>query len=509
MGGAMPDAVAVALLALSGAGALVGLLVAQQRGAAAGRGRLVLGGLGLTLLLLLARGVAGRLLPPGEVAQAALDQGLAALSALAIAFTIDAALRRWLWFGRLREGDHSKVPNILIGLASLGGYALTLLLVASQVLGLDVTAVAATSGVVAIVLGVSAQQTLGQVFAGLALNMARPFRAGDSVQVDGSWGVVVDADWRAVTLRTYEGTLVTLPNMLVAAAKVTNLGAPDATLRQSIAFVVEPGTPPGRVQLVAAEALRGLPHVLAQPAPLVLVRAFEDRGIACDALFWHRDPNLFILRRDEAAQALWYAFRRAGIQVAAHRRLLAAPEGAIAAPPEAPPPLPDLLRRAPLTAAFREEERAALAARARLHPFAAGERIIRQGEPGGSLYLILEGSVGVRLEEAGAEAEIYTQGPGETFGHMSALTGAPRFATVRAREHLVVAEFGQEALAEIVAAHPEAVEAVAREILRIEAAHRGLAEARAAAAMAPEEAGLLDRLAERIRAFLGEARGGR
>ncbi len=511
----MIDAIGLALLAGSAAAALLCLLAWRGRGRARG---IVLGA-SLALFLLLARPMLERLLPALVAAppglRMAIDQGLAALAAFAAAFALDQAIRRYLWYGRLRDGDHSRVPTILIGLASAGGYALTGLLVASLVLGLDVTAVAATSGVVAIVLGVSAQQTLGQVFAGLALNMARPFRLGDSLQIDGVWGVVEDADWRAVTLRTYEGTLVTLPNMLVASQRVTNLGDPGRAIRHAIPFVADAEVPPGRVRAVALAALAAQPQVLAAPAPLLLAKGFEDRGVLYEALFWARDPNLTILRRDEAAQALWYAFARAGIPFALHRRLLALPDGARPpVPPEDPAEaaarLLGWLRRSPLYASFPAAELEALAQRARCRAFAAGERIMRQGAAGASMFVVLEGQVSVRLEGPdGAEAEIYTQGEGETFGHLSALVGAPRVATVRAMTHLLAAEIGRDGLAPLIAAHPELVEVVARETLRIEEAQMALGRARAAGMEAggADQAGILDRLAERIRAFLGAGRG--
>lgn len=510
---AMADALGFALLAAAAAAALLCLIVWRSRGRSRG---LWLGG-SLLVLFLLTRLMLERLLPALVAAppavRAVLGQGLATLAALAGAFTLDAALRRFLWYGTLRDGDHSKAPNILIGLASLALFLLTLLFIAAEVFGLDVTAVAATSGVVAIVLGVSAQQTLGQVFAGLALNLSRPFRIGDSVQMDGVWGVVVDANWRGVTLRTYEGTHVTLPNLLVAASRLTNLDAPHHDLRQKIHFVADPDTPPGRVQAVALAAMAGVPHVLAQPAPLVLFTEFEDRGVGYDAFFWHRDPNVYILRRDEVGHALWYAFRREGIAIAVNRRLLAAPEGA------ARPPAPEetaaeqarllaILRRNRLFAQFPEPDLQALATRTRRRLFAAGERIMRQDEQGSSLFVILEGQVSVRLEDAeGGEAEIYTQGPGEVFGHMSALTGAARFATVRAAGHLVLEEMDKATLAPLIAAHPELVEQVARETLRIDAGHAALRQARdrdGAAMGEAEHAGLLDRLAERIRKFFGD-----
>ena len=463
-------------LLLGGGATLLLCLVALR--VAPGARRLWLG-LAAAVLLWFAR-VALQRLPPEvlpAMPPAALAQVLTALSAFAAAFAVDGAIRRWLWYGRLGESGRSRVPDIVIGLASLCGYGLTALAVASLVLGLDVTAVAATSGVVAIVLGVSAQQTLGQVFAGLALSLSRPFRIGDSLQVDGIWGRVMQADWRAVTLRTYEGTQVTLPNTLVAAARLTNLQAPADMLRHAIPFVVEIDAPPGQVQAVALAAMAGMESVLSAPAPLVLFKNFEERGVLYEALFWHRDPNLYILRRDEVGQALWYAFQRAGIPVAVHRRLLAGPEGS-GAVALAPPPhgeLAALLRATRLWGDLPDAELAALAERARRVSYAAGERIMREGEHGGAMFLLLEGAVSVRLTDpAGGEREIYTQQRGEICGHMSALTGAPRFATVRASGPVTLAALDKASLAPLVDALPEVVEAVAQEILRIHQAERDL-----------------------------------
>lgn len=510
----MMNSIGIALLAASALAALLCLLAWRGRG----RHRGILLGLSLLVLFVVLRVMIERLLPAlieaPPMLRSLIGQVLAALAALAAAFMIDAAIRRFLWYGRLRDGEHSRVPTILIGLASLGGYALTGLVVASEIFGLDVTALAATSGIVAIVLGVSAQQTLEQGFAGLALNMSRPFRLGDSVQIDGVWGVVVDANWRAVTLRTYEGTLVAMPNMLVASTRLTNLDQPHHELRQQIPFIIDADVPPGQVRDVALAAMAGLPHVLSDPAPLLLLKTFEDRGVAYEAIFWHHDPNLTILRRDEVAQALWYALRRAGIPISVHRRLLALPDSAT--PPfidesaAEPAQLLALLRQSPLTAGFPEAELQAVAVRARRRLFAAQERIIRQNEQGDSMFAVLSGTLSVRLEDArGVEREIYTQGPGDIFGHMSALTGAPRFATVRALGPLLLAELDKASLAPMIAAHPEMVDYVAQEILRIDAAHAALLRAGAPdmANAGEGQTGLLDRLGDRIRGFFGDREG--
>lgn len=465
----------------------------------------------LAVPLLIATVILARL-PPGtfpNMPPAALAKGLPTLAAFVCAFAADAAIRRYLWYGSLGEDGRSRVPEIVIGLASACGYLLTGLAVAGLVLGMDVSAVVTTSSVIAIVLGVSAQQTLGQVFAGLALNVSRPFQIGDSLQVDGVWGRVTQADWRAVTLRTYEGTLVTLPNTLVAAARLTNLRTSTDILRHAIPFVVEPEVPPERVRAVALTALEGLENVLRTPAPLVLFKSFDERGVLYEALFWHRNPNVYILRRDEVGQALWYAFRRAGLPVAVHRRQLARPDPTSAFVPETPTAnaarLTMLLRNSQLWGGVPATELAALADRARILDYVTGERIMREGEDGASMFLLLDGAVSVRLSDpAGEEREIYTHKAGEIFGHMSALTGAPRYATVRARGPVTLAEFDKASLAPLIAAHPEVVEVVAQEILRIEHTNRELRRMQPmldTTELETDPLRALRRVADRIRAF--------
>ncbi|MCM0019795.1 MAG: mechanosensitive ion channel family protein [Tagaea sp.] len=483
-----------ALGALLAASAIATALAFLRPGA-----RAIFAGLAAATALAAAAGGA-RTAAPGAA------QALSAISVFALAFAADSAIRRYFWFGLLADGGRSRVPNIAIGMVSAAGYALTGAAVASLLFGLDLTAFAAASGVLAIVLGVSAQQTIGQFFAGMALNVARPFRLGDSLQIDGVWGVVADMDWRAVTLRTYEGTRVSFPNLLVAGVRTTNLGTSHDAIRHHIAFAAEIDVPPSRVRAAALEALRGLPHVLDTPAPMVLFKNYDERGAAYEAIFWHRDPNVYILRRDEAGHALWYALERAGIRLSANRRLHAAPADLAGPAPglDAAARALAMLAQAPLFAGVPRAELAALAERGRYVRFADGERIMRETDPGETMFLILDGRARVLSAKDGRESELYALGPGEVVGHMSALTGAPRFATVRADGHLEMVEFGKDALAPLMRAHPEAAEMAAKEIVRIADKVRALDAQGRAAPDAAEPAPVLGRLVERIRVFFGD-----
>lgn len=104
-----------------------------------------------------------------------------------------------------------------------------------------------------------------------------------------------------------------------------------------------------------------------------------------------------------------------------------------------------------------------LAAGATRRSFAAGEVLMREDEPGASLFILDSGQVEVRVaDEPEAIAELYV---GDFFGEMSLLTGAPRNATVTAIEPVEVVEIDRKALAPILAGSPALVDRFA-DVLR-------------------------------------------
>jgi len=104
--------------------------------------------------------------------------------------------------------------------------------------------------------------------------------------------------------------------------------------------------------------------------------------------------------------------------------------------------LADNLRRVPILAALKEEHLEMLSKLANLRTFTPGEVIIRQGDPGAGLFVIIEGTVDVTFRERPGKPEIKlnTLVSGEFFGEMSLIDGYPRSATVTAQEETQVVE---------------------------------------------------------------------
>lgn len=104
--------------------------------------------------------------------------------------------------------------------------------------------------------------------------------------------------------------------------------------------------------------------------------------------------------------------------------------------------LADSLRRVPILAALKEEHLEILSKLANRRTFNRGEVIIRQGDPGAGLFVIIEGTVAVTLREKPGQPEkqLNTLARGEFFGEMSLIDGYPRSATVTAQDDAQVVE---------------------------------------------------------------------
>jgi pSer/pThr/pTyr-binding forkhead associated (FHA) protein len=113
--------------------------------------------------------------------------------------------------------------------------------------------------------------------------------------------------------------------------------------------------------------------------------------------------------------------------------------------------LMDVISKIPFFAPLQETESEELAEDATMHVFSAGEMIIREGDPGRSVYVILDGRVRVFTRDDGDnELELATLGVGQFFGEMSFISGEPRSSSVAALELSVVVELSYDSMAKVI-----------------------------------------------------------
>jgi len=422
------------------------------------------------------------------VGETALLSALARLILLLALVNLTVALLVNPW----RESKPSdRFPAIVQDVAVIGAFmVIATVLMREQLL--------ATSAVGAVVVGFALQDTLGNLFAGLAIQIEKPFRIGHWINIAGSEGLVQEVTWRATKLRTKSGQFLIVPNSVISKDPILNYSEPTVPTRIDVAVGASYLSPPTEVKDAIRRALANAPLVMADPPSQVIVQEFGASAIVYVAKFWIADYATDNQARDEVRTNIWYEFRRSNIEIPwpiqveyqRQEQPLRTGEHIDAAAAELG--MIDLF--ATLPAAARRE----LAAAAADQLFVSGEAIVRQGEVGGSMFVVLAGTVRVVLEPSGQQ--VATMAAGGFFGEMSMLTGDPRTATVRAATNVQVLEISANQMRTVAQETPGLLE----HVVKVVAERRvGLAEAEAsAAASTAGHPGVRQSLLARIQSYL-------
>lgn len=453
-------------------------------------GRLVLAGLVSALGFAIAGhpGALARLVGGEAVVQVAGGiAGWLGLAWLGIA-TVDALATR---------AGGTAPPRLLRDLARVLLYPGAVLAILAFVFGQPVGGLLATSGVLVAVIGFALRGMIADVFSGIAINVEHPYRIGDWIELDdGVVGQVVEINWRATRLATRDHTSVVVPNGVVAASRVVNFSFPDRHYRAHLRVALPASVPVERGRGVLLAAVLGAPRVLADPCPEVQVDGFDERGVVYVVRYWVDDYAHDRPCRDAVATAIAAALEKSGVMPGFPRREVIvgrhAASGAVS--------LADQLAEWPLFADFTKREIDAVAAGAAEVRFHPGQFLFRQGDPGGSLFLLGEGVLEVRTATETGELTIDRMLPGQVFGEISLLTGEARSASVVAVTEGIAYELDKSRFEPILRARPALTEALAELMARRRGHNREILAGRREGANAPADAGDLLR---RLRDFFG------
>ncbi len=418
------------------------------------------------------------------VGVAALIVGLLALLLAGMLLFIDIFLVRQL---------HFEVPNILRDVTASALFFVGVLLILYYRTDLDLSGLFTTSAVLSIVIGLALQDTLGNLFSGLALQTERSFNVGDWVRFGEREGVVTDISWRATKLRTRSNDLVIIPNSVISKDTLINYSVPTRVHAVYGRVGVHYRHPPADVIAALEEAADQTEGVLKRPRADVRTVEFGDFAITYLIKYWIRDyadlediSNYFMTR-------VWYSFSRRGIEIPFPIRNVymrqVTPETIAAEEAADDERIYQHLRGADIFEALTETEARSLAARARREQYFVGETVLQQGDPGDSLYIIDAGRVEVVVSHDGRSEKIAELGPTAFIGEMALMTGAERTATVRAVQptHFFVVD--REAFRQTLQSNPRLADEIsgilAQRQRELEETHAALD--RAAAATEEEE----------------------
>ena len=379
-------------------------------------------------------------------------------------------------------------PRILRDLILAFAY-IVVAITSLSIIKVDVSGIVATSAVITAVIGLSFQDTLGNMMGGMALQMERAIAVGDWIRVDEREGLVKEIRWRHTSIETRNWDTVIIPNSVLMKSQVLVLGRRAGSPRQHrqwVHFNVDFRFPPPDVIDAIQSALRAepIPNIARTPQPDCVFLDFKESYAHYAVRYWLTDLAADDPTNSVVRTRIYFALRRVDIpfSIPAHS-IFVTEDDAKRQQRKSAETLNDhaeALSRSDLFASLTDEERTKLASGLKYAPFVRGEAMTRQGAEAHWLYLISQGDAEVRVSVEGGKASerVATLTGGDFFGEMGLMTGAPRSATVIALTDVECYRLDKETFQSIITSRPEIAEDIstvlANRRVELEATREGL-----------------------------------
>ncbi len=230
------------------------------------------------------------------------------------AWLVNSALELVLRRTVFPNDDQPHARRLFADLASALVYVVAFVGIIQTVWKQPLSAVLATSGVLAIVLGLALQNTLADVFSGLALNIERSLRAGDWIALNaGAVGEIMEINWRALRMRTAVHSMIVIPNSIVAKAIITSYRRLSGPLLCVISLTIAQRVDAAVVIAELKAAALQAAGIAADFPPTAYAREFADSAVTYDLFFGIENFARMPVVRSEVICRVSERLRRAGI----------------------------------------------------------------------------------------------------------------------------------------------------------------------------------------------------
>ncbi|AKK27815.1 mechanosensitive ion channel domain-containing protein [Mycobacterium sp. EPa45] len=332
-----------------------------------------------------------------------------------------------------------RMPSIFLDVLRFVLIAVGLAMIFAYIWGANVKGLFTALGITSIVVGLTLQNSVGQIISGLLMLFEQPFKLGDWIQTPQAKGRVVEVNWRATHLETGTGLQIT-PNSVLASASFTNLSRPEGqhTCEVEVTFAHE--DPPERVCQMLTRAASDLPQRDPDRAP---------KTVPIGGMEYRTKIPLSSPAEDGKAKAtfrrwIWYAARREGLHLDEADDDFSSPERVAEGISTVVGPILKLSR----------DEREDLIEHARIERFGDGERMQTPGQVPSGMMFVLSGAVQTTANlDDGSEVIVWTQDEGSFLGQ-STLTRQPVLGGAYAVGEVAVLYIARDKIADLVQRNP-------------------------------------------------------
>src|SRR6184192_199642 len=380
----------------------------------------------------------------------------AAVILLSTAFVV-ALVNRYVWDFYFEKKRETPIPHFLREI--VGGIIFLVVLLFVLSYGYHAQAqlngLLAGSGVVAIIVGFAGQNLFAGVIGGISIQINRPYKVGDWLQVGERFAEVMEINWRSTRLRTNDGIYLDIPNNEIVKTTIVNLHYPTEVHAMRVRVGVDYNVPPNRVKDALTRAAQSAVNVLAEPKVRVFLVDFADHAVIYEIKYHMGNHSRINETNDAVRTNVWYELKRQRIRIPFPIRTLHLERHAPRPVEEGHEEARAILRGEPLFQCLSDDQIDSLVKQSDLNHFGRGERVIEEGAEGDSMFILLRGAAQVSISKNGSTIPVATLRSGDCFGEMSLLTGEKRSATVKADSDCYVMEISKDVMGEVIRDSPD------------------------------------------------------
>jgi small-conductance mechanosensitive channel/CRP-like cAMP-binding protein len=338
-------------------------------------------------------------------------------------------------------------------------YTATVLAVVNYVFQVPIGGLIATSGIIAIVLGLALQSTLSDVFSGIAMGLEHAYKPGDMLWVEGNVeGQVVQICWRSTHIATLHNSIAVIPNSIIAKARFENRSAPTPTRSVTLPINIDASIDPRRCIAVFQAAIKACQIPLTAPQPAFNCVGLQGDGNLYQVRFTVATGRDIESARTEALALIHRHLHHAGIR-------LAVPLGDMHQSASIPT-LSDLIAASDLLGPLAPDERGLFAEHFQLVRYDAGQVLIKQDELPDAVFLIASGTVDVTRDDVRGTHALLRSSPADTIGAVPMISGMPALFTATALTPVSAYRLDKDSIAAVMRVKPELSESLEAQALR-------------------------------------------
>ena len=225
---------------------------------------------------------------------------------------------------RLAARTNTKVDDIIFDLLNRFSGAIlyvTAVILALDVVGINVMPFIAGAGVAGIAIGFAAKDTLSNLIAGVLLIIDRPFEVGDRIEVwsapsgSASWGDVIDIGLRATKIKTTDNIVIIIPNNEIMKRDIVNYTIITTKIRVRVNIGIAYEADIQKAKAIIIDVARRMDWAADTPAPKVVVRNFGESSVDLQLRVWIKEARRRMDTISFVIDQVKEAFDRADIEI--------------------------------------------------------------------------------------------------------------------------------------------------------------------------------------------------